>query len=260
MTWSATVFRGALLALTALALSACVPAGQSQADEEKEPYFMAGKKRISTLDYSGAMECFEKALEVNPRSGAAHFELACLFDTNESDPAAAIYHYQSYLRLRPDAGNSYVVKQRIAACKDRLAQEVKLGPLTEKQQRELEQLSEENKRLNAEVKRLNEDLEKWRAYAARLAGTGNPAGAPMPATSPRASVGGSSSNSVLLATLSRGGESATPSVKTHTVKPGDTPTSIARKYGLKVESLLAANPKVDARRLRVGQPLVIPVP
>lgn len=253
------MFRGALLALTALALSACVPAGQSQADEEREPYFMAGKKRNSTLDYSGAMECFEKALEVNPRSGAAHFELACLFDTNESDPAAAIYHYQSYLKLRPDAGNSYVVKQRIAACKDRLAQEVKLGPLTEKQQRELEQLGEENKRLNAEVKRLNEDLEKWRAYAAQLAGTRNSAGAPTPAAPPRASAGGST-NSVLLSTLSQGGESATPAVKTHTIKPGDTPTSIARKYGLKVEALLAANPKVDARRLRVGQPLVIPVP
>ena len=54
-----------------------------------------------------------------------------------------------------------MVKTRILACKQQLAQTVSLGPVTEKQQREFEQLVEENKRLR-------EDVEKWRAYAARL--------------------------------------------------------------------------------------------
>ena len=33
---------------------------------------------------------------------------------------------------------------------------------------------------------------------------------------------------------------------------------IARKYGVKVEALMAANPGLDPRRLRVGQTLTIP--
>jgi N-acetylmuramoyl-L-alanine amidase len=46
--------------------------------------------------------------------------------------------------------------------------------------------------------------------------------------------------------------------RTHTVKSGDTPTTIARKYSVKVEALMAANPKLDARRMRVGQVVAVP--
>src|SRR5438876_198878 len=146
-----------MLLLFSLVPTGCVPSGQSQSDEEKEPHFLAGKSRVSTMDYSGAIECFEKALEVNPQSASAHFELACLFDQKESDPAEAIHHYNSYLKLRPRAENSDLVKQHILTCKQELARTVSLGPVTEKVQRELEQLTEENKRLTEENKRLHED-------------------------------------------------------------------------------------------------------
>src|SRR5207302_6627330 len=120
-------------------------------------------------DYNGAIESFEKALEVNPRSASAHFELGCLFDEKETDPAAAIYHYTHYLTLRPKAENLEVVKQRIMACKQDLARTVSLGPVNDKVQRELEQLLEENRRLTQENKSLNESLEQWRGYANRSA-------------------------------------------------------------------------------------------
>ncbi len=255
MTWPATVARGVLGALCALALSGCVPAGQSQADEEKEPHFMAGKKRVSTLDYSGAIDCFEKALEVNPRSGAAHFELAWLYEEKETDPAAAIYHYQTYLKLRPDAPNARVVKQRITTCKQELARDVSLGPLNDRQQKEFEKMAEENKRYLAEIQRLSEDLEKWQAYAGRLAGTNNPGAGASGTIRPRPLPSWSGTN-----TLARLVQAEAPAQKTHTVKAGETVTVIAKKYGIKVEVLLAANPRVDPRRLKIGQALVIPVP
>ena len=44
---------------------------------------------------------------------------------------------------------------------------------------------------------------------------------------------------------------------THTVKPGETFYSIARKYGLGIDSLTQANPKVDPNKLRVGQELAL---
>ena len=168
MTFWAGFLRRAQLLSVCLVLAGCFPAGSGPLDEEKEPHFLAGKSRISTLDYKGAIECFEKALQTNPQSASAHFELAWILDVKEPDPAAAIYHYQHYLKLRPEAGNADVVKQRITACKQALAENVSLGPVTEKMQRQLEQMVETNKALLEENRQLHEALEKWSAYAARL--------------------------------------------------------------------------------------------
>ena len=157
------LFARALFFAAALVLTGC-PSGQSAADEEKEPHFLAGKSRVNAMDYQGAIDSFQKALEVNPRSGAAHFELALLLEQRDPDPAAAIYHYEQYLKLRPKAGNAQVVQQRILACKQELARSVSLGPVTEKQQRDIEKMVEENKRLTEENKRLTEEVTRWRAY------------------------------------------------------------------------------------------------
>jgi LysM repeat protein len=35
---------------------------------------------------------------------------------------------------------------------------------------------------------------------------------------------------------------------------------IARQYGVRVEALMAANPKLEPRRMRIGQALIIPPP
>src|SRR3974377_1824924 len=106
-----SLFGRALVLLTGLALSGCLPPAQSRLDEEKEPHFLAGKGLVNAMDYKGAIESFEKALEVNPQAAAAHFELGWLFDQKEADPAAAIYHYEYYLRLRPKAENAELLRQ-----------------------------------------------------------------------------------------------------------------------------------------------------
>ena len=256
MTFSVGLFRTALLLLVGLALSGCLPSGPK--DEEKEQFFLAGKSRVNTLDFKGAVESFEKAVEVNPKSAPAHFELGWLYDQKESDPAAAIYHYERYLKLSPNSGKEEMVKTRILACKQQLAQTVSLGPVTEKQQREFEQLVEEKQRLR-------EDLEKWRAYATRLqnAASQGSAGSPAPrAVQPSVSgqspaSGASPSNS---ASPVRPPTAPATTLRTHIVKAGETPTIIAREYGVKVEALMAANPKLDPRRLQVGRAVTIPAP
>jgi LysM repeat protein len=256
MTFSVGSFRTALLLLVGLLLGGCLPSGPK--DEEKEQFFLAGKSRVNTMDFKGAIESFEKAVEVNPKSAPAHFELGWLYDQKESDPAAAIYHYERFLKLSPNSGKEEMVRTRILACKQQLAQTVSLGPVTEKQQRELEQLVEEKQRLR-------EELEKWRAYATRQQNATSPASAGLPA--PRAvqssgsgqpvASGASSSNSV---SPVRPPTAPVTTARTHLVKAGETPTIIARKYGVKVEALMAANPKLDPRRLHVGQALTIPAP
>ena len=174
MTFLPSLVRRALLLLCAIALSGCWPGGQSQLDEEKEPHFMAGKMRVNEMDYPGATECFEKALEVNPRSASAHFELGILYEKNQQDYAAAIYHFDHFLNLRPKSDYGDVVKQRILACKQELAKSVSLGPVTQSLQTELEKSAEENKALkqrNEGLQEQNKDLQqRLAALEAALAG------------------------------------------------------------------------------------------
>jgi LysM repeat protein len=260
-----------LLLVGGLALSGCLPSGQSAVDEEKESHFLAGKSRASELDYKGAVEAFEKALEVNPKSAAAHFELALLYEKKGTEPATAIYHYEQYLRLRPTAENADIlVKPHILACKQELARTVSLGAVTERQQHEFERLADENNRLKAEI-------QSWQARYA----TNPPGQTPIPPTPTRVSQPSApvptratqpaeSGQTTLVSfpppassgstrTLAASASGAAGS-RSHTVRAGETPTTIARKYGVKVEALMAANPRVDSRRLKVGQVMAVPAP
>jgi LysM repeat protein len=189
------------------------------------------------------------------------YELGWLFENEkgEADPVAAIYHYDQYLKLRSGAGNAEIVKQHILACKQELAQTVSLGPVTEKQQREFEQLTEDNRRLREEV-------EKWRAfYSNHPFGPTNATGpAPVPAkalaasaVAPTTSAGGTT---WIAAPTGRQSVVAAPAARLHTIQSGEIPIRIARKYGVKLEALMAANPGVDARRLQPGRALYIPSP
>src|ERR1017187_3245256 len=156
MTFAVGLFRTAILLLAGLMWSGCLPS--SPGDEEKEPYFQAGKSRVNTRDFKGAIESFEKAVEVNPKSAAAHFELGWLYDQKDPNPAAAIYHYERFLKLSPNSGKDELVKTHILACKQQLSQTVSLGPVTASLQRELEKLLVENKGLHDQVEGLRAEV------------------------------------------------------------------------------------------------------
>jgi tetratricopeptide (TPR) repeat protein len=230
----------------------------------QESHFVTGKARLNSLDYQGAIESFEKALEVNPRSSSAHFKLGCLFDENVKDPAAAIYHYEKHLKLRPNADNAALVRGRIDSLKQDLARAVMPLPVTSSLQREFELLAEENKRLK-------EDVARWQAYAAgQPRATTNLDGPilrlrrPDPPGGTSASIPGPGASGVG-ATPGRGGAgpaapppAARTRTRTHTVKAGENPSAIAKQYGVKLDALMAANPKLDPKRLKPGQTLNIP--
>lgn len=272
-----------LLMACAWCLTGCLPSAQGQLDEEKEPHFLAGKSRANALDFKGAIESFEKAIEVNPRSARAHFELAVLCEQRGGDPAAAIYHYERYLRLLPGAGNADTVKTHILACKQELARSVSLGPVTQTLQKELEKLTEENKGLLEAATKANDENAKLKEEIKDITGKleslrGSLAARPLPPTNPPVGMatraGGVTNrpgaNPVVPVTWSAAGTQAVsrpfpratttpvPTARTHVVKSGETLAVIARQYGVRVESLQAANPGIDARRLRPGRTLKVP--
>jgi LysM repeat protein len=244
-----------------LALSGCLPSGQSQSDEEKEPHFVLGKSRINAMDYQGAIQAFEESLEANPHSSAAHFELGWLYDEKESDPAAAIYHYQQYLKLCTDAGNAEVIRQRIESCKQQLAAEVMPLPSTPAAQNQINQLIEQNQQLQDEVN-------KWRAYyASQSAAKNQPSLATVrAAVTPSSTAPVSPEPAPAVATPVKGSDEIRPAhvataktaARTHMVAAGETAVRIAHRYGISLDALLAANPGLEPKRMRVGQLLNIP--
>ena len=279
MTSFRRAWHGATLVLLALALSGCFPSADSQVDEEKEPHFMRASNLAKSMDFKGAVEMYEEALKVNPNNSRAHYELAILHESQETvaDPAAAIYHYQRFLRLNPRAGNVDVVKSHINGCKLEIAKSISALPLTPAVQRDYERTLAENRDLKTR-------LTQWMAYAASHSGPGmapsgpavtNPAPPaayvpPAPARpAPGAAVvpapGRPDTTRITAPPVGApGGAGLTnrvvpaPAARTYVVKAGDIPSRIASKHGITLDALLAANPGLSAKHMQIGQTLTIP--
>jgi tetratricopeptide (TPR) repeat protein len=256
------VVGGACVVWLAVALSGCTPSGRSQLSEEKEPHFVQGKGLVNAMDFQGAIEAFGQSLEANPHSAAAHFELGWLFDEKASDPAAAIFHYQQYLKLNPNADNADVIKQRIYRCKQQLAADVLPLPSAPAAQQQLEKLSEQNRQLQDEVG-------KWRAYyasqlaAAKTNATPTPVySTPEPAANPTPVQPAQNISSEPAVASPDRPANTKPAARprTHTVVAGETAMSITRKLGVKLGALQAANPGVNLSRIHTGQILNLPSP
>jgi len=246
---------GALILCLGAILCGCDP-GQSSLDDKKEPHYILGENHVNAMDYQGAVDAFGRSLEVNPHSAAAHFELACLFDEKISDPAAAIYHYQQYLKLDPKAENAEVVNARIATCKQQLASDVMAMPSAPAAQRELERLADQNRQLQDQI----DALKKWNAYYAdQLAAKSNSTPAPNNFTPQQIQ------NPVQMALIVPaqnpvGNHPVNSAPRTHAVAANETEAAIARKFGVRLSALQAANPGVNPAKLHVGQILNIPPP
>jgi LysM repeat protein len=229
-----------------LVLGGCSPTDQSTSDDEKEPHFVLGQNRVSAMDYQGAVEAFEESLEANPHSAPAHFQLAMLYDEKESNPAAAIYHYQQYLHFNPKASNAEVIEQRIYTCKQELAADVLPLPSAPAAQQQLQQLADTNRFLQSEVDYYTRQLAMIKTNAPPTVASSL---VPQP-TSP-----------IILPPPTATSPKPTPAkVRTHTVAAGETPAAIARKCGVSLTALLAANPGLQPTHLHVGQVINLPPP
>lgn len=101
------------------------------------------------------------------------------------------------------------------------------------------------------------DLEFLRAWNPHLLRGGTPGGRPVRLRLPLAAV------EAWQAALAEGMEAGGPRAggyREHLVAPGETLSHLARRYGVRLEDLHAANPSLDPRRLAVGARVVIPPP
>ncbi|MEO8425684.1 MAG: tetratricopeptide repeat protein [Verrucomicrobiota bacterium] len=245
-----------VLLFVCLCWGGCSSTGESNIDDRKDSDFIAGQNRARSLDYPGAVRAYKKALESNPHSASAHFEIGLIYYLNLPDYAAAIYHFQEFLELRPTDSHAENVRQFVSVCKQELARTVSLGPIGQKLQKELEQLTAKNQQLRQQVDFLSKSLSAAtnrtvQSRAASLVAT-------TAATKPAPSLAGKPRPPATRNQPSPHKASSGQSGR-HVVRPRETIASIARQHRLPLGTLLAANPGVEPRRMKIGQVVTIPV-
>ncbi|HZL13465.1 MAG TPA: LysM domain-containing protein, partial [Verrucomicrobiae bacterium] len=155
--------------------------------------------------------------------------------------------YQQYLKFDPQAPNADVVNQRIIACKQQLVADVMAMPSAPAALKQIEQLTEANQKLQADLAYYSN---QW--FIAKMA----PALQKNNFTPERNA--GSDSASATQNFSPKPVSNARP--HTHTVAAGETLAGIARKYDLRLNALLEANPALNPKKLRIGQSVNLPSP
>lgn len=197
----------ALVTTLAGLLTACWP-GSDRSREEDHPLL----NEALALKASSPREAerrLEKALDANPRLARAHWELALLHLNYTSNYAAAVYHFQRVLALRPDWPQANTTTQLIARAKLELIKEGFDLPVLPSVQRQLDRYVAEIHRLNTSLTHLQNQVraltvvtqqltaqnfqlrQQLLALSAALAPkTASPNPAPLPVPSPVAAVSG----------------------------------------------------------------------
>ncbi len=210
-----------------------------------------------------AIKAYYRALEANPYNATAHRELGQLFFDKKHDYVLAIYHLRRCQQIRANRNdreaNDYSVEQVIKQAQLQLAIEFSGQIGRQQAQSQVDELKRRNAELEAAMARLSQQL----GQNARPQPDNSVAAQPKPVVeTPKRSVPEPARAAEPVKPVTRTAEPpvtkpvTTP--RTHVVKSGETPASIARQYHLSAQQLMNANKGLDARKLRVGQSLNLP--
>ncbi len=67
-----------------------------------------------------AYELYRDVVIMHPTNALAHLQLGIVLQDSLRDPSAAIYHFDTYLRLRPDSEKGEMVADRLKQAKDQM--------------------------------------------------------------------------------------------------------------------------------------------
>lgn len=306
MTKCAPAWRLLLSLFLIVCVTGCSQFKRGDVADEKDPHYLDAKRRLSGLDYAGAIESFERALQSNPDNAAAHLELGLIFD-ERADDAAAVYHYQKYLNLRTNAPNADLITLKINDSKRALATRHVPAIINRNVQEELERLIATNEMYLKRIQMLETELARGPRYITNVVtnyvtvneeeqrsrsmtwptrvvenrppeqpeeeeppprkpavenvavSSSKPSGSRPNGTTRN---GGSRSNGSretehASSKPKRSEPAASSRTRSHTVRPGETLAVLARKFGVSVSALRAANPGLG-KGTRAGQTLKIP--
>ena len=251
--------------------------GSTPGNEQREANFIEGVNYKLAGQTNKAVASFERALQVNPASTAANLALGEIYH-DQRDYIRAAYRFSEYLRLlgeRPGAPRDALVNGQLENCELQLA--VKYSQRLARQQvdNQVEELRHQLAERDDAIQKLRQELARWRPLtnappvqaaggAAAIAPTNVPGNQPVPSGSTAAAAapsgGGPATTPVANPTTPASVTRPAAKVRAYTVRSGDTPASIAKKLNLTTKALMAANPGLDAKRMKVGKVLNLPPP
>jgi LysM repeat protein len=212
--------------------------------ELEDPEFRQGLLFEKQHEPRRALECFLKVIDSRKGAAESHLEAGRMW-LDLKDPLPAIYHFNQYIRLKPNSEQSLIVKQMIKTAEKLYAQQLPGRPFEPDeigiadQSERVRKLQIDNDRLKREVTELS------RANKTVI----NSPVAPMPTK-------GTDNKSKVAATQ-------TGSATTYTVLQNDTLSSISRKFfgtDKRSNDILKANSDKlkSPAALRPGMVLTIP--
>ncbi len=147
--------------------TACLPWPDNRREDDHPLINEAvARKALSPRE---AERLLEKALEANPRLARAHWELALIRLNQTSNYAAAVYHLQKVLELRPDWPHANTARQLITQAKLELVKEGVELPTLPTVQRQLDRYIAEIHRLNAALTNLQTQVRTLMVVTQHLA-------------------------------------------------------------------------------------------
>lgn len=164
MTKCAPVWRLFLLLFLGLSFVGCSQFKRSEFADEKDPHYLEGKRRQSGMDWNGAIQSFERALQSNPNNAAAHLELGLIYGEKKNDHAAAIYHYERHLKLYTNSPRQDAVITRIGFSKRELANSHAFALVGRDIQPQLERLTRTNEIYKKRIDYLEAELARGPRY------------------------------------------------------------------------------------------------
>ncbi len=267
----------AAMAVLLLLLTGCDLWHRANPDERREANFVAAYNYNLQGAYDDAVAAYNRAIEANPNNAAAHWDLGFLYQDKFHDYVLSIYHFrrcQQIKKRRHDKdADDPTIENAVRQGQIQLAIQFASALGQQQTQTQLDDLRRRNAELEATIKELKIRLAS--AQSTDLNGatppdlsTGTPSSVPAaqpttsktpPTSSPRNGSTGSAPREPVPRTspVSRG-ETPAATARTHTVRPGETFNSIAKRYGVTVPQLQSANRNLDARRLHPGQTVIIP--
>lgn len=277
------IVRSAVVLALAAWLVACQPPPLgTEFEDERNSHFKRASDAVRASDYYGAIEAYEKALQDNPKVARAHFEMGLIYGDRLGDPVAAIYHFQRFLKARPNAPQAQHVQTLIEKAKIDFLLTLPNSGLVNAE--EIARISRENAELKQQLARTEAQLARTETFISRAKpvfsdpvpplaplakasetistpGPNVPHG-PSPAVEPAPELPEVEAKDPVTA---RSAPPSVPRPRTHIVRAGETLWRIASTHypgdvrgG--VQKILDANPILagNSRNLRPGQELVLP--
>ena len=128
--------------------------------DERDPLMEEAKQRERANDIEGAMALYQESLDENPALAKAHLQIGLLADQHQEDFVRAVYHYQRYLQLRPDAEKRVFIEELIRQAE--LSYATSLPDKPSEAIREVARLREEVKSLEASLESSRQKVRELR--------------------------------------------------------------------------------------------------